>query len=121
MIDATIEKKGDDYLMFLKDETLLPEVERNIRMTTSDDLYEGWAPVSEALTGHYTEGPTATRINGEWIVYFDRYREGSMGAIVSEDLENWTDISDSIQFPKGTRHGTVLKVKQSVVDRLKEE
>jgi hypothetical protein len=41
-----------------------------------------------------------------------------MGAVMSEDLVNWTDISDSVSFPAGTRHGTAFKVKQKVLDNL---
>ncbi len=43
-----------------------------------------------------------------------------MGAISSVDLKNWADISDSVKFPLGTRHGTVFKVKESVMERLLE-
>jgi hypothetical protein len=42
-----------------------------------------------------------------------------MGAVRSSDLENWEDISGQIHFPEGTRHGTVLKVKESVLENLK--
>jgi hypothetical protein len=41
-----------------------------------------------------------------------------MGAIRSKDLKNWEDISDKISFPEGTRHGTVLKVDMSVLEKL---
>ena len=49
---------------------------------------------------------------------FDRYHEKKMGAIESVDLENWTDISDSISFPPGTRHGTVFKVNRDLLDNI---
>jgi hypothetical protein len=41
-----------------------------------------------------------------------------MGAIKSNDLINWTDVSDKVSFPKGTRHGTVFKVKQKTLNKL---
>jgi hypothetical protein len=65
------------------------------------------------------EGPTATETDQGWVVYFDRYTDHNMGAVRSTDLENWTDISDEIQFPDGTRHGTVFKVKKSILENLK--
>ena len=42
-----------------------------------------------------------------------------MGAVRSENLENWEDISTQIDFPKGTRHGTIFTVKKEVVEKLK--
>jgi hypothetical protein len=42
-----------------------------------------------------------------------------MGAVRSKDLKNWEDISDQISFPEGTRHGTVFKVSQKVLENLK--
>jgi hypothetical protein len=53
-----------------------------------------------------------------WIVYFDLYTKHCMGGIRSADLKNWEDISETIKFPEGTRHGTVFKVKESVMERL---
>jgi hypothetical protein len=41
-----------------------------------------------------------------------------MGAVTSSDLVIWTDISDKIDFPEGTRHGSIFKVKQGVFDNL---
>jgi hypothetical protein len=50
------------------------------------------------------------KIGDQWIVYFDKYTEHKYGAVVSTDLVNWKDVSDSIQMPPGIRHGTVLKI-----------
>ncbi|MBC7508761.1 MAG: hypothetical protein H7320_08440 [Ferruginibacter sp.] len=38
VIDATIQKDGNRYLLFLKDETLKPEAQKNIRFVISDCL-----------------------------------------------------------------------------------
>jgi beta-galactosidase len=42
-----------------------------------------------------------------------------MGAIKSNNLTDWTEISDSISFPSGTRHGTVFEVSAEVLENLK--
>jgi beta-galactosidase len=34
-------------------------------------------------------------------------------------METWEDVSDSVQFPKGIRHGTAFKVDASVLENLK--
>lgn len=49
----------------------------------------------------------------------DTYFTPEYITVQSSDLENWADISDQISFPEGTRHGSVFKVKQSVLEKLK--
>jgi len=104
--------------MFLKDETLNPKPEKNIRIATSDKLDGNYSEASEAITTNWVEGPSVMKINDDWIVYFDRYTKHQMGAVISSDLINWTDISDKIDFPEGTRHGTIFKVKQRVLNTI---
>ena len=48
----------------------------------------------EPVTGDYwAEGPTVLMIGDTWHVYFDKYRKGSFGAVISKDLKEWKDIS----------------------------
>ena len=119
VIDATIQPAGKQYVMFLKDETRKPP-QKNIRTAFSNSLTGGYGKPSEPITGHYwAEGPTAIAINGQWIVYFDKYTQHSYGAVSSPDLKTWTDISDKISFPKGARHGTVFTVSRKEFEKLK--
>lgn len=118
VIDATIQKEKGSYIMFLKNETLLPQAEKNIRIATSNSLIGNYSQASEPISPNWTEGPSAIKIGEDWIVYFDMYTKHKMGAVMSSDLKNWTDISDKIHFPEGTRHGTILKVKEEVVNKI---
>jgi predicted GH43/DUF377 family glycosyl hydrolase len=118
VIDGTIQKLEDKYYLFVKDETREP-AKKNIRIAVSKSLTDGYGDAGEPITGEYwAEGPTITKVGDQWIVYFDKYTEHSMGAVMSSDLENWTDISEKISFPEGTRHGTVFKVDASFLDEL---
>ena len=118
VIDATIQKWGNGYAMFLKDETKKP-VQKNLHVAFSNQLEGGYGKPSPSITGNYwAEGPTAIRIGNEWIVYFDKYTQHSYGAVSSPDLKTWTDISDKVSFPKGLRHGTVFKVSAREYDDL---
>lgn len=119
VIDATIQKAGEEYVMFLKNEIRYPEAEKNIRIARSKELTGNYSNPSEPITGNWVEGPTAIQTEKGWIVYFDQYTAHKMGAVLSTDLENWTDISDQFNFPEGTRHGSVFKVKQSVWEKLR--
>jgi beta-xylosidase len=119
VIDATITKKGKRFVMFLKDETVAPP-EKNIRLVTSDQLTGGYSRPSPPLSGkEWAEGPTVVNIKGYWMLYFDLYRAGKMGAMRSKDMAVWTDVSPRVSFPSGVRHGSVLKITRKEYDLLK--
>jgi len=121
VIDGTLIKADNKYVLFLKNETRTPP-EKNIRIATSTSLTGNYGPASEPITGNYwAEGPTPVKIGDYWVVYFDKYRKNTMGAVRSKDLKNWEDISDQIDFPKGTRHGTVFKVSEKVLKKLQQQ
>ena len=110
VIDASLVKDGNRYVMFMKDETLNP-CQKNIRVAVSDKIFGGFESISRPITGAYwAEGPTAIRIAGQWMVYFDKYKLNQIGAVCSRDLVNWDDISDRLHFPRGAQHGSVSKI-----------
>ena len=114
VIDASILPLGKKYIMFLKDETLKPIAQKNIRIAYSRNLVRGWGKPSLPITGNYwAEGPTAIKVGDTWIVYFDKYRNHVYGAVQSKDLKTWTDVSDKISLPKGIRHGTVFAISKT--------
>jgi len=118
VIDATIIPDSNRFVMFMKDETLIP-AEKNIRIAYSNKLTGSYSKASPPITGDYwAEGPTTVKINGSWVVYFDKYKEGKFGAIRSKDLKSWEDISDKISLPKGIRHGSILQVPQRVITKI---
>ena len=118
VIDATIIENGENYLMFVKDETSDP-TEKNIRVTVSNSLYGPYSAPSEPITGMFwAEGPSSIKIDDQWFVYFDIYLEKRMGAVISKDLKSWEDISEMITFPEGVRHGTILLITEETLTRL---
>jgi beta-xylosidase len=118
VIDADVVKDGARYVMFLKDERERPP-QKNIRLAFADRPEGPWSPPTAPITGDYwAEGPTALRVGGQWIVYFDRYREHRYGALASRDLEHWTDVSARLSLPNGIRHGTAFRVPAADAARL---
>lgn len=118
VIDATIQRNGKQYIMFLKDETRNPP-QKNIRIALSKKITKNYSKPSLPITGDYwAEGPTAIKIDKDWIVYVDKYMEHTYGAVTSTDLVHWTDISNKITFPKGTRHGTVFLITKDEFTKL---
>ncbi|WP_173969109.1 prolyl oligopeptidase family serine peptidase [Flavobacterium bizetiae] len=120
IIDASIVKQGNGYVMYLKDETRNP-VQKNLKTAFSKNLTGPYSKASEPITGNYwAEGPTAIQIDNQWVVYFDKYTLKKYGA-VKETSKGWQDISDQVSFPSGTRHGTVIKVSAEEIMNLKKE
>lgn len=120
VIDASIVKEGSEYIMFIKDETNIPFTpQKNIRIAKSKFAEGSYGKASEPITGNYwAEGPTAIKIKGKWHLYFDKYRLGKYGLLVSDDLMTWKDMSDSLEYPEGLRHGTVFKVTENILNKL---
>ena len=119
-IDATIMKSGSVYLMFFKDETLNPP-RKNIRWAPAWQAHGPYGQASGPITGGYwAEGPSVLMIGDEWLVFFDKYRMESFGAVRSGDLKQWEDISSDVSFPEGARHGTVFEVSYEVLKKLLE-
>jgi beta-xylosidase len=118
VIDATIQKNGKQYVMFLKDETRYPP-QKNVRIAYSSSLTGGYSAPSAPITGNYwAEGPTVLKQGDQWIVYFDKYTQHQYGAITSKDLVHWTEISNKLEMPKGIRHGTVFTITQKELQQL---
>jgi alpha-N-arabinofuranosidase len=118
-IDGFIVKDKNRYAMILKDER---NPGKNICITYSDSAAGPYdVPPSTPITpaGLWVEGPSMVKAGQEWVLYYDAYTAGYMGGMSSSDLETWTDISSQISFPGGTRHGTVFKVTEGVLNALK--
>jgi hypothetical protein len=109
VIDANIVRDGDRYLLFMKNETLIP-CQKNIRLATGDSPTNFGQPGNALTPSHYwAEGPTGIKIGNEWLVYFDKYKINQIGAIRSTDLQSWEDVSHLLEFPAGGQHGFVLR------------
>ena len=120
-IDASLLRDGDRYIMVVKDETKRPEPEKNIRIAIAADAQGPYGPASPPFSpeGVWVEGPTATKIDDEFYVYYDAYMEHRMMGARSKDLIHWEDVSDRLTFPEGSRHGTVLKIDSEILEGLK--
>jgi len=118
VIDATIIPDEKRFIMFLKDETRNPP-QKNIKIATSKKMNGDYGNASAPITGNYwAEGPTTLKVNGKWIVYFDKYRDHKYGAVESSDLVTWSDISTKISLPTGIRHGSIFKISKPEFDRM---
>lgn len=121
VIDASLARNGAEWLLFVKNETLTPKTEKNIRMIRGASPEGPWSEASAPITGSYwAEGPSALKVGDEWRVYFDKHQLDAIGLVVSRDLKTWTDLSDKVRFPVHARHGTVIAMPRDEMARLLE-
>jgi hypothetical protein len=114
VIDAVIvrDEPRARWVMIFKDETLRPEVKKNLRVAFADTMQGTYVatdwPIAEA--GTWVEGPMVLERDGEWTIYFDRYREGAFGAVRTRDWETFERVEPGPVMPWGARHGCVVKM-----------
>ncbi|MBX3735064.1 MAG: glycoside hydrolase family 43 protein [Candidatus Didemnitutus sp.] len=120
VIDANLLRDDDGHwLMFVKNETVQPKTEKNIRMIRGETAEGPWSEASPALTGNYwAEGPTAIKVGGEYRVYFDKHRLDAIGLVRSRDLQHWEDVSERIRMPAHARHGCIVAVTRAEMEQL---
>lgn len=118
VIDAFLAQDGNKYLLFYKDETLKPQEKKHIILATGNSPIGPFENPKVISHINWVEGPSAIKIDGKWIVYYDCYTKRHYGAVESTDLKNWTNITEKLKFPKEARHGTVFRVEKSIVDAL---
>jgi hypothetical protein len=117
-IDATLFQAGDTFCLFFKDERKTP-LKKNLRYAMADHPDGPFGKPSEPFTGNWVEGPSAIKIKDEYLIYFDHYAQPHFyGAVRSRDLRQWEDCSKEMAFPKDHRHGTVLKIPDTIARRL---
>jgi hypothetical protein len=106
--------------MIVKDETVKPP-RKHLRFARAADAEGPWREFGPAFSRDWVEGPTAIRVGEDTLVYFDVYREKHFGALRTRDFVHWEDVTAHIAVPAGARHGTMLEVPRTLVDRLRAE
>ncbi|MFO0889646.1 MAG: glycoside hydrolase family 43 protein [Isosphaeraceae bacterium] len=119
VIDATLLRADGKWFLIVKDETLRP-VKKHLRLAVGDSPEGPFGDVSAPFTPSWVEGPSAIRLGDDSLVYFDRYTQHRYGAVRSRNLKDWEDITARVHFPRDARHGTVLMVPRSIVEKLTE-
>lgn len=119
VIDATLLKEGDSYLMVFKDERDYP-LKKQLKTAVAQSLYGPWTNVSDTLTPSWSEGPTAIKWNGSYFVYYDFYNDPQhMGLLVSNDFKKWDDVTNKTDFPHRYKHGCFIVVSGEEATKLR--
>ncbi len=117
VIDATILPANGEFYLVFKDETAKPP-RKHLRMAAGKSPEGPFGPPGPPFTRAWVEGPTTLRLGGEYIVYFDCYRDQVYGAMTSKDLLHWQDVSGRLVMPAGAHHGAALEVPAAVLEPL---
>ncbi len=117
VIDPEIVQFRGEYLLFYKDERLTPD-RKVILMSRASDPRGPFKPGVETLPLAPIEGASALVEQDRLVLYFDAYVDDAMGAMETFDLVTWTDISDRVWFPRGHRHGSVIRVDAQTYAKL---
>lgn len=125
-IDGYLLKKGEeDYVLVVKDNRK-PGFS-NLFCVFSESPYGPFhtadnSPIETTPTTTFgrtfSEGPCAVQLGEEWIIYYDQYHPQEYGAVSTTDFQTFTPIPERISVPADHKHGTIVKVKKSIVDNL---
>ncbi len=115
VIDCRILKDANRYVLLLKDNT---RPQRNLRVAFGDSPLGPWRNISAPFTEKLTEGPTALKVEEDWLVYYDAYGNKSYGAAKTRDFKTFTDVTREMTFPVGLKHGTAFVATKKDLDYL---
>lgn len=108
VIDAVIVKADTGkYVLVLKDNT---RPDRNIKVAFADHATGPYTNVSAPFTERFTEGPTVTKVDDDWLIYFDVYQSKKYSAVRTKDFKDFERIDSLVDVPKGHKHGTIFKI-----------
>ena len=123
VIDATVVRHPNGYLMAFKDErgeNRIGTEHKFIHVCVAPNGDGPWTEISEPVTPSLTEGPTLFRRDGRWVMLFDHFLQDFFGAMESPDGVRWENITERVTFPPGPRHASVLEVDEAVGRNLRE-
>jgi hypothetical protein len=116
VIDAVIlKRKSNDYVLVLKDNT---RPNRNLKVAFSSNALGPYSRAFETFSPNLTEGPTVVKTGKDWLIYFDAYGQKKYSAMLTRDFRVLVDVTAEVSVPEGHKHGTILRVKKSVIRKL---
>ena len=117
-IDGYLLKRAPkDYVLIVKDNRK-PGFS-NLFCVFSDSPFGPFSQPTKTFGRTFSEGPCAIKMrDGEWIIYFDQYHPQEYGAVSTRDFHSFTPIPERISVPSKHKHGTILRIKRSLLQPL---
>lgn len=123
VIDATIfhdpANTATPYRLIFKQQTYDPLTFQE-RVATGPTLQGPWSNLSGFINEPWSEGPSALKLGGRYVVFYDHYRppHAQFEAVATKDWEHWQDITSQIGLPAHSKHGSFLKITSAEAERL---
>jgi hypothetical protein len=111
VIDATVRRIGDGFVMAYKDErgeNRIDTVHKNILLTRFHSPDGPFGPPVGPVSPSAVEGPSLYPRGDEWVLIFDHFLEDRYGALVTRDWVSWSPAH--LVLPSGMRHASVVRV-----------
>jgi hypothetical protein len=107
------------YLIF-KDQNQDP-LRYQIRVASGPSVQGPWSNISGPITPTWSEGPSALQVGDRYVVFYDYYRQPArFKAVETMDWVHWSDATDKIDLPHGCKHGSFLKISDTVASQLEQ-
>ena len=119
VIDGSFANAPDGSLhLIVKDETVTPP-RKWLHSAPAQGPSGPFGPLSAPFSPSWVEGPMTARVGDAVLCYYDIYKEGRWGAVMTRDMVTWQDVSDRLALPPGARHGSLLRVPNHLIDAIK--
>lgn len=120
--DPHIAEDSGRYMLYFKDETNMGKnIQNNIKMAKSYSLTGPFDTKVNLISRRtWAQAPMAMRVDSQFVVYFEKYKQRKFGAMATKNFKEWKDYTDSLSFPKGARQGSVLRIPLKLMDKLKD-
>jgi hypothetical protein len=109
VIDATVVRDGEGFLMAYKDERGRNDLDTDNKTIRFARFARPGAPfehLDAAVPFSPVEGPSLFRRGDDWVVIFDRFLEDSYAAATSSDAIRWSPAP--LEVPARMRHASVF-------------
>jgi hypothetical protein len=113
VIDSTIVKDGNRYVMAFKDES---EPVKAIRLAFADSLIGPYKNITRPITPPFTEGPVLFKKGNVWHLYYDKFTQNEWGLMTTENFVVWKEVP--IKVPSGARHGSIMEINRRELKKL---
>lgn len=116
-IDGYLLKRAPkDYVLIVKDNR--KPGYSNLFCVFSDSPYGPFHNPTAPFSRTYSEGPSAIKVDNDWIIYFDQYRPQEYGAVKTRDFRTFTPIPGAISLPSWHKHGSIIRISREIIDSL---
>lgn len=122
-IDTTMLRKGDKYVIIMKETDDQPAGKwGSIYAAEADKPLGPYTLLPDpVISNQRAEGPAPVAVNGRTMVYVDFYVNHRYGVYETADWKTWNEMGKRAAVVSGQRHGSILEVPTNILTGLRKE